>query len=213
MNPPSRLRPFVPLLIDVVAPVAVYYLLHRAGVPDFWALSAGGITSAITTGVATVRKGKLESMSVLVLLMFLLTIALMFVTQDARFLLVKPSLFIAGASVYIFVTTFRRPFLLDAAKPFATDDEPERIVRWDNSWSASTSFRRVMRTGNIVVSIILLIEAVARTIIALSVPIGTGVFLSQLPAIVALLLIGLTGRFYLRPAIQRVFRQEGVPQP
>lgn len=152
-------------------------------------------------------------MSVLVLLMFLLTIDLMFVTQDARFLLVKPSLFIASAAVNIFVTTFRRPFLLDATKPFATDGEPERMAQWDQSWHTSPSFRRIMRTGNVVVSLILVIEAVARAIIALSVPIGPGVALSNIPAAVALLLIGLLGRFYLRPAIQSAFRKESAQQP
>ena len=209
-KPPSRIRPFVPLLVDVVAPVAVYYILHRAGVPDVWALIAGGIASGITAVVAAVRKRKLESMSVLVLLMFLLTIGLMFVTQDARFLLVKPSLFIAGAGVYIFATTFRRPFLLDATKPFATDGEPERMGRWDSIWNTSPSFRRIMRVDNVMASLILVLEAVARAIIALSVPIGTGTLLSNLPGIVAILLLMLMGRFGLRPAIRRALRQEGT---
>lgn len=119
------------------------------------------------------------------------------------------SLFTAGAGIYIFATTFRRPFLLDATKPFASDGEPERMARWDSVWYTSQSFRRIMRIGNVIASLILVLEAVARAIIALSVPIGTGILLSNLPALVAILLLMLMGRFCLRPVIQKVLCQEG----
>lgn len=49
--------------------------------------------------------------------------------------------------------------------------------------------------------------------VALSVPIGPGVALSNIPAVLALLLIGLVSRFYLRPAIQSALQKKGAQQP
>lgn len=105
MNGKARLRVFLPLLIDVFAPLVIYYLLHRCGVGEFWALTIG--------------------------------IGLTFVTHNARFLLVKPSLFIAVSAVYVLATTFARPILLASVEPFATRGEPHRLALWENAWSHS----------------------------------------------------------------------------
>ena len=51
-----RLRVMAPLLIDLVAPIVVYFALHALGVGDLLALTAGGLVAGANAIVTTVRR-------------------------------------------------------------------------------------------------------------------------------------------------------------
>jgi hypothetical protein len=100
----TKLRLFIPALMDIFAPLTAYYLLHHIGLSDFWALTLAGCLSGAKAVFDLVRRHSAE-LPTAVFLMFALTLVLVFVTQDARLILIKPSLYIELAACYILVTT------------------------------------------------------------------------------------------------------------
>ena len=120
----SKLRLFFPMLFDLFAPIIVYYILHLVGVNDFVALTIGGFISGINAVVDIIRNRQAKSISILVFIMFILSIVLAFATQDARIILLKPSIFIGAAGMYVLSTAIGKPFLVDSMEPFATQGDP-----------------------------------------------------------------------------------------
>lgn len=205
----SRLRPIFPMLFDLLAPIIVYYALHLAGVRDFVALTAGGFVSGINAAVDAFRNRQAKSISILVFILFLLSIALVFVTQDARIILVKPSIFIGAAGLFVLTTVFSRPFLLDAMEPFATRGDPGRREQWNRAWLDSETFRRRIQTATLLSGVLLLFEAASRAVIVFLLPVDLSVIASNLPGVLMILFFALIGRFYLKPAAEQAMRGEG----
>lgn len=187
---PSRVRAMVPLLIDVVAPLAVYYLLHSEfGMSDVGALTVGGLVGGVGVGAEALRHRRLDRLGLLVLLMFALTLALVAVTGDPRFVLAKPALFTAAAGLYCLATvTFGRPLLYDTAKPFAVGDDPDRAVAWDTAWQREPRIRRTLRGATVVWGLALLTESVARVVLTYRLPLHTAVWAVQIPGVAAVAL-------------------------
>ncbi len=198
----SRLRPFLPMLFDLFAPIAVYYALHAAGLSDFIALTAGGFVSGANALVDVVRSRKTRSISLLVFVLFGVSIALVFATRDARILLVKPSIFIGAAGLFVLSTAPGRPFLLDGMEPFATRGDPARREKWQHAWIDNTLFRRKLQAATALTGVLLLLEAAARAVIVFSLPVDVSVLASNLPGVLMIVFLALIGRFFLKPAAE-----------
>lgn len=203
----SKLRFFFPMMFDLLAPIFVYYLLHLAGLNDFIALTAGGFVSGINAVVDTFRNRQVRSISILVFILFVLSIALVFVTQDARIILLKPSIFIGAAGIFTLVTAFRRPLLLDGMEPFATRGDPTRRKRWQHAWSEAGTFRSRMQIATLLAGLLLLGEAAARVMIVFLLPVSLSVIVSNIPGLLLILFFALIGRFYLKPAAEQFMEE------
>lgn len=204
----SKLSLFFPMLFDLLAPIVVYYLLQLVGVSDFVALTLGGFVSGINAALDTIRNRQAKSISFLVFIMFVLSIALVFATQDARIILLKPSIFIGVAGIYVLFTAFRRPLLLEGMEPFATRGNPGRKAKWQNAWQNDRPFRRRMQTATVLSGLLLLFEAVARVVIVLMLPVRLSVIASNVPGVLLILFFALIGRLYLKGAAEEAMGEQ-----
>ena len=204
----SKLHLFFPMLFDLFAPICVYYGLHLAGVSDFIALTAGGFVSGINAAVDVIRSRQAKSISILVFILFILSIALVFSTQDPRLILLKPSIFIGVAGLYVLTTVFGRPFLLDGMEPFATQGNPDRREKWNCAWLESEPFRRRMQAATLFSGLLLLFEASARAVIVFTLPVSLSVIASNAPGVLMILFFMMIGRFYLKPAAEQAMREQ-----
>ena len=129
---PTRLRALLPMLIDIGAPIIVYFILHSLGVGDVLALTIGGMVTAINALVGTVRRRRLDSIGLLVVAEIALSIALLLITEDPRILLIKPSFYVGFAAIYTFATCLvGRPIGYESGKPFATKGDPNNTLTYN----------------------------------------------------------------------------------
>ena len=201
MNP--KLRAILPMIVDIVLPVAGYYLLSACGVDDFWALTIAGLATAAHALFTTVRKGKLDGIGALVVLEIALSLVLLAVTRDPRIVLLKPSFYTALAGIFLLGTCLTgKPFTIDVTRPMAIGGDPSRAPAVDAAAAHSAGFRRVHMQLTAVWGVIWLAESVVRGWIVLVTDVSTGVLASQVPGLVALV----AGILYSRsrvPALRR----------
>lgn len=179
----------LPMLVDVVVPTASYYLLHAVGVDDFWALTLAGVLTAGWATVATIRRGRLDSVGVLVVLEIVLSAVLFVVVRDPRIVLLKPSFFTAAAGAYLLWTCWTgRPMTLDTTRPFVLAGGPGREEAADAAWAHEPAFRREHYLVTAAWGVAWLVESVVRGVVVLQTDVATGVWASQIPGLVALVL-------------------------
>jgi intracellular septation protein A len=185
---PTRLRALLPMLIDVGAPIIVYFILHYLGVGDVLALTIGGMVTAINAVVGTVRRRRLDSIGLLVVAEIALSIALLLITEDPRILLIKPSFYVGFAAIYAFATCFvGQPIGYESAKPFATKGDPERLAAYERAWEFSPVFRRTERIITAGWGVAFLADAILRVVVVFSFSadqVSESLLLSQVPGIV-----------------------------
>lgn len=201
MNP--KLRAAFPMIVDIVLPVAGYYLLSACGIDDFWALTIAGLATAAHALVTTVRRRRLDGFGALVVLEIALSLVLLAVTRDPRIVLLKPSFYTALAGIFLFGTCVAgKPFTMDMTRPMAVGGDPIRAAAVDAATAHSAAFRREHGHITAVWGAIWLVESVARGWVVLETDVATGVLVSQVPGLVALV----AGALYTRtrvPALQR----------
>jgi hypothetical protein len=198
-----RLRAALPMLLDIVIPIAGYYVLHALGVDDFWALTIAGAGTAGYTIVNTVRRGRLDRLGTLVVLEIALSVVLFAVTRDPRIVLLKPSFYTALAAGYLLYTCLSgRPFTVETSRPFATEGDPDRTRAYEAAWEHSPGFRREHRLVTAVWAVLWLAESAVRVVVVLNSDISEGVLLGQVPGIVAIV-AGIVFTRLRVPAVRR----------
>jgi hypothetical protein len=203
----QKLRAFLPMAIDVVVPIVLYLALAELGVPPVWALTLAGVATGVTTVVGTIRRRRLDGVGVLVVVEIATSVALLFLTDDPRLVLLKPSIYTAMAAFYLVFTCFvGRPMVYQAATPIATGGDPLRLAAYREAWVVSAPFRRRERMMTAVFAAALLVEAVLRGVVIYALPqddVAAALTLSQVPGIV--LLAGALVVFRLQvPTLRRI---------
>ncbi|MEW9534447.1 VC0807 family protein [Microbispora sp. NPDC049125] len=209
MNSPfvAKIRPLLPLLVDIVVPILLYVVLKQVGLNDFWALTVAGVGTGVVTAVNTVRRRRLDFVGILVILEIILSVALLFTTNDPRVVAVKPAFYTALAGLFMGCTCFvGRPVVYQAAAPMAIKGDPVRAVAYDRAWDGSAEFRRRQRLMTAAFAGMLLVESAARVYIVYHYSIAEiekSFLLSQVPGIV--LIVFVLGYFRLQvPALRRI---------
>jgi hypothetical protein len=186
----QKLRAFLPLLVDLVVPTVVYLILAQLGVPPVWALTLAGVATGVSTAVGTIRRRRLDGVGILVIVEIATSVGLLFLTDDPRLVLLKPSLYTLMAAVFLLITcVVGRPMVYQAATPIATGGDPLRLAAYRQAWVESAQFRFRERMMTAVFGGALLIEAVLRGVIIYALPQGdvaAALTLSQVPGIVLL---------------------------
>jgi hypothetical protein len=203
----AKVRPLLPMLVDVVVPLILYFVLKRVGLNDFWSLTLAGVATGAVTAVNTLRRGKLDFIGVLVILEIVLAVGLLFITNDPRIVAIKPAFYTILTGLYLGVTCFvGRPIVYIAAAPMATRGDPVRTIAYERAWTDSAEFRRRQRVMTGAFAVFLLLESVLRVVVVYhysAQQISQSFLLSQVPGIV--LLLAVLGYFRLQvPALRRL---------
>lgn len=96
-SPSDRRRPgggrqLAGLVVDIGAPIAVYYLLHGLGTGNLVALGAGAALPALSAGYTLASKRRLDGVALFVLATILASILVSVTVRDPRLLLAKDGL-------------------------------------------------------------------------------------------------------------------------
>jgi hypothetical protein len=190
----------VSLLVNAVAPIAVFYGLRGAGVDQWTALLLGLAAPAARAVHSVVTKRRVDVLAGLVMTALLLSVALSFLTGSPRTLLARDGWITAVVGVWILLTLPRTPYYIVALRTFTSGAVRERI---DAAWRDVPGFRRVVRTCTTIWGSALLLDAASTVALAYALPIDS------VPLIGALKLVAL---IVLAEAGSQVwFRVKGGP--
>jgi hypothetical protein len=179
----SVLRAVTPLGLDVVVPVAVYYLLSGLGVGTTPALLAGGVVPFARSIRGVVREGTEEYLALMMAALFLTSLVLVAFTGSPKFLLAKESLGTAVVGLWCLGSAWtRRPMTFHTARPLLTRGRPAAVRCWDMLAERSAAFQAIQRRLAILWGLGLMVEAAVRVGIVAHYPVHTAAALVNLAA-------------------------------
>ncbi len=192
-----------PYLLDLVLPFVMYSVVQALGASAVWALTAAGLAAAANTVFNTVKKRGLDALGLLVVLELVVSVAIIVFVRDQRLLLARPSFYTAAAAVYLaFSAIVGRPLTYAGSRHLAAQGGPARIAAYERAWKNSAAFRRTHTAVTIGFSVAFAIDSVLRVVIVYTAPAARAAWLSNVPHVVAtVVLIGvsaLAGRRFSR---------------
>lgn len=208
-DPRSGRNAFLPRLVDVLVPVGIYFALRRAGVGNVLALTAGAFVPALRVLISIVRERRVAGLAAFVLAVFALSIALAFVTGNARVLLAKESVFTMLAGFYCLGSLFvGRPFSYYTVRRFVVGDEEEAKAEWERAWENSEEFRHTLRVLTLAWGIGFVGEALVRLVLVYELPVSTMVIVSPVLLVALFVVLVIFSRVYGK-RVGRTFSGEG----
>jgi hypothetical protein len=196
-------NPFLGYLFDIVAPFAAYFIVGKFGAPAFWGLALGGVIAGTSTAINSIKRKKLDTIGILVIVELFASIIFLLVLRDPRLLLIRPSFYTGIASIYLAATAFAgRPLSYDGAKPMAAKDGPERLAAYERAWAESAEFRQTHNFVTWGFALALLVDSILRIVVVYKFPLNRAMWVSNIPHVAAIILIiassALAGRRFSR---------------
>ena len=169
------------VVVDVVVPLAVFYGARAAGANQWLALVLASVAPILGIAYTWNRRKQLDPTGVFVIAAMALSTLVAFITGDPRALLARES-WITGAFGLWFIGSllFKKPFLVDIAIKCSP---PAIANRLENLWPENRIFRKWMVLASIAWGSAFLVDAVARIVMAYTLPID------QVPALGVIVLI------------------------
>ena len=138
-------HPMRSLVLDIVAPIALFYGIRGAGGSLWLALVAGGAFPAITTAADLVTRRRADLIGLVMLAALAVSAALSLVSGSPRALLARDGLVTAGWAGYMYLSLLaRRPATFTVSRPLLEgrrvfDSAARSWVRpapvsWDELW-------------------------------------------------------------------------------
>ncbi len=185
-----------PMLLDMLTPVAGFYVLHVLfGVDPVLALTAGALAAGVRTGYRALRERRINAFSAMMMLLLAVTVLLVLVTGDGRLILAKSAVVPAVGGLYGIVTTVvGRTLLYDVAQPFVTRGDPELTAAWQECWRGEPAFARRLRLLNLIWGIGFVVSAVLRVVVIYQAPLDVAVLAGQAPTLGMLLVLAVVTR-------------------
>lgn len=164
-----RRRLLVSMALDVALPLGVYYGLRALGAGQWLALVLSGAIALARLAYQVIRSGKVELLPLFSLTIVLAGTLLSLVTGDPRLLLARESYLTAILGTWILATlAMARPFLFTVTRDLMAGDAARA---WAADWGRSPQFRRVLRLLTLGWGGAFLVDAVARVVMAYTLPV------------------------------------------
>ncbi len=172
-KPESSRRTLPLLVLDLGAPIGLYYGLHGAGVSTLVALGAGALVPAVGVIVQLITRRRLDGVGGVVVVSVLATIALSLVTGNPRFLLAREG-FITALWGLWFLATVRaaRPAAFQLARPLMEGRRAFGQASWDELWATEPAFGRIWRVSTVMWGAGLLVDAIVRVLMSYTLPVS-----------------------------------------
>jgi intracellular septation protein A len=167
---------FLSLFWDIGLSLVAYYGLRALGASPYVALLGGTVTAGLRIAYVWWRTRRFDGFAAFMLVEFGVGLGFALLTGDARFLVAKESFSTAIAGL-IFLTScgIGRPMVWHAAARF----QPAAHAELDRRWRTEQRFQRVFRILTLGWGAGLLAEAVARVVVAYTLPVDAAAGLSQ----------------------------------
>jgi intracellular septation protein A len=165
-------NPLLTLLVDLAAPIGLYYALHAAGVGNYLALLLSAVVPASSSVVQFVRRRRLDSFGLFVMSMIVLSVGASLITGSTRFLLAKDGWFTGVTGLWFFASmAARHPISYICAKPLLEGRIGPKGVPWDTLWDELPLFRRAWRVINVIWGVAMQLDAAVRIVMAYTLPV------------------------------------------
>ncbi|WP_433352147.1 VC0807 family protein [Microtetraspora malaysiensis] len=173
---PRRVGVVMPLLLDFVLPLGVYYGLRAAGVDQWWSLLWSAAVPAATVVVRLVRTRSLDFLALLILSMIALGMALSVLTGDPRTLLIREAwVGMLGGLIGVWLlasVVYGRPALMVIFRSFVLIKAgQDGLHAWEGRWHRDAAFRHGLRVLTVVWGVASLLNALAQLAFAYLLPI------------------------------------------
>lgn len=169
------------LVLDLAAPIALFYWLRSAGAGLLLALAAGAVPPALSTLAGIIIRRRPSGLGLSVLAMLLLSAGASLITGSPRFMLARDGWLTGAWAIWFFASllasrpvtfTFARPLLegrrvFDPGSRKWTAPAPRS---WDELWERVPAFRRAWRVTTVIWGAATLADAVIRVVMAWTLP-------------------------------------------
>lgn len=156
------------LLLDVVVPLASYYLLRALGASIWTALVAGAALPMLRLGVSLLLQRRVAWASLFTLALLTVGTVVGLMAADARLLMARESYLTGVVGGWILLSlVWPRPLVFTATVGFMPRPAAEQ---WRRSWETSATFRQAMRGMTWGFGLAFLIDAVARVVMSYTLP-------------------------------------------
>lgn len=201
----------LPMLLDMLTPVASFYVLHFLfGVDAVVSLTVGALAAGARTAYRAVRDRRINAFSLMMMLLLGVTVLLVLITGDGRLILAKSAVVPAVGGTYGIITNFAgRTLLYDVAQPFVTRGDPRLVAAWQECWLTDTAFVRRLRLLNLLWGIGFITGAILRVVVIYQVPLDIAVLAGQVPTLGALAVLAVVTRL-LGPPLVRATRRRAA---
>lgn len=197
--PTTRRRPAAAtartLLVELAAPLLLYYGLHAWGVSDVVALVAGAVPAAAGTVVSAVRGRRIEPVSAAMFAMMVLGLLATVISGNPRQLLARGAWLSAPAGIWTLGTLLRGlPMCSITTRAIL----PGRAAVMDRLWATEPSFRQAWRSITAVWGSVLLADSGVRVWMAYTLPVPSVPALDTTLTIASVVLLQLPTHLLLR---------------
>jgi hypothetical protein len=170
-------------LIDIVAPIAVFYGARALGASLLVALLVSAAIPAIGVLIGLLQRRRPDMMGILILGALALSAAVALVNGSPRALLARDGLTTGAWACYMYLSLLAaRPATFVVSRPLLEgrrvfDPAARRWVRpaavsWDDLWARVPQFRRIWRVCTVIWGTAILADSVVRIAMAATLPIG-----------------------------------------
>lgn len=134
---------WISMLLDLVAPLAVFYGLRELDVNQLVALLVSGAIPTVHALYKVVRDRKFPMLAVFTMSTLAFNMVLTLITGDARLLLMRECWLSAFIGLWILLSLrAQRPAIFTVVKAIMP---PSRQRDWEQSWSEFAAFRHIIR--------------------------------------------------------------------
>ncbi|MEU8145883.1 VC0807 family protein [Nonomuraea sp. NPDC048901] len=204
--PDPRREVVINLVLNVAAPLAIFYGLRAAGVGQWLALALGVVPPGVRAVWTVTKRRRVDGLAVFTLSILVLSVAVSFLTGSTRFLLAKDGWMTAVAGLWMLATLPRTPFYHQAICSFTTGATHERA---EIAWRDSPAFRHMMRVATAIWGVGLVLDAGVRVVLAYTLPVDRVPLVSGLQYVAVFVALEVSSQIYLRRAGARVDIETG----
>jgi hypothetical protein len=189
-RPSNPSRVFIGYIVDVVAPMATYFLLNALGVPPLLGMAFGCAVALASTARNTFIQRKIDRVGLLVVLEVAVSVGLMFLIKDPRLLMAKPAVYMEIGGFYLLATSIKgKPMNYEGVRGMAARKDPARGEAVDKAWDESPRFRSMVRMSAIAWGIAFIADGVLRILVVYSVGVQKAWLLSNVPHMIIICLL------------------------
>ncbi|MFD5248530.1 VC0807 family protein [Amycolatopsis sp. NPDC058340] len=165
------------VLLEVVVPVAGYYVLRGFGVSALFALALCALPTVLFVLYRAIRWKKIDTLAIFVLTIFAISAGFSFVTGSPRFMLAKAGWVtgVIGAG-FLVSLLFARPLAFGMARSMIAKSrfaDSLRAAEWDELWPRHAWFRRAWRVATVLWGAALIADAAGRVLLAYTLPVDS----------------------------------------
>ncbi|MFJ4652565.1 VC0807 family protein [Nocardia sp. NPDC088792] len=193
--PDPRRAQIADLGINMVAPIALYYILRAAGIDQWLAVTLGVVPPAVRMVWTITTQRRIDMLAIFTASILALSVAASFITGSPRFVLAKDGWITGIVGLWMCGTLLRTPFYYKMAQAMTTGAIHERV---EILWQRSATFRRAIAIASAIWGVGLIADAIIRVVLAYTLPVDDVPLISGLQYIVMFVVLQVSSTWVVR---------------